>query len=1162
MTETMRAQGPAPTARDVARAAFRSPARDFGILPFWFLNGELDPAEMRWQLRELADKGMHGVILHGRYGLQMPYLSGEYLDRIKLAAAEARDLGLAVWIYDEMNWPSGTADKRVLRARPDLAQRFIECISFTVQGPWFMCLTGEDSRYLDFERSTPVAAFALGERGEVIDLTPNLSFEKVIPWEVPPGKWRLAYVVEKRADYYIDALDPASTRTFIEVGYDPYWRALNGHAPAAEVGASAKGAGNGARPPVAGFYSDEPAMHYFLTAGDNPILPWTKHMFRRFFQRNGYELRPRLADLFFDVRPDSARIRHDFFNTTTELYTNAYYRQLRQWCREHGVLFTAHLLYEEWLRRMIRVEGNLFRHYENMDVVAVDHLYPVIGTREHPDQHVAMKVASSAAHQFGSERLICESFGGIFMDATMQRMKWIADWEYVLGVNLLNPHGFHYTLEGARKRDWPPSQFYQYPYWRHYQKLNDYISRLSRLLSGGRHVARVAVLWPINAMFATYRPQQRDPAGQRIEDDFNALTDLLLRLHVDFDYLDEDVLARAEISDGKVIVGDEEYDTLVLPPMTHCRLSTVTRLEELAARGGNLLGMVLLPAQAFGPDGQSEVSGRLAALFGADPRATADFAQVDGVSTEFRRLAGGGTGAFIRAAFVAGPHPAPAAGPHPAPAAGPHPAPSAGADPTPTNGASRPPDDSGPAASAPGAPAADGVTEAIGSALARLVPPGVIIGNDELFCLHRRKDGQDIFFVVNPTFAAQDADCGLPGEVDPLRWDPSTGQERLIAPSRAEKGWTWFRLALPPVGSAVILPQPAAGVRVTDATAEVDAVTPGEVRAHGPSPSASLTVRRGGREYQLTAQAAGPPAPMVLDGTWAFRAEHPNALVIGHWRAREERDDAGAEALFAALDAEETGWLPVVPGAWAHQLPAEPDRPWPIPVWYRVAFEAADVPASLHLVLDGFAGEDLRLFANGELVTGTPGRSPFDSQMRWLDITSHTRRGRNVLAVRMMITGPAGGLLDRVKLAGDFAVADGPGGPRLIRPVHTVRPASWVEQGHPFYSGTGVYQRRFTLPSAAAGARLFLEVPMRDDCLEVTVNGRPAGVFLWDPYRADVTGLVHPGQNELELRVANTLSNLLNADRRPSGLAGPPRLVAHQEFTFLLGEAGHNGGAA
>ncbi len=60
-----------------------------------------------------------------------------------------------------MNWPSGTADKRVLQARPDLAQRYIECINFTVRGPWFTYLTGADSRYLDFERSTPVAAFAV-----------------------------------------------------------------------------------------------------------------------------------------------------------------------------------------------------------------------------------------------------------------------------------------------------------------------------------------------------------------------------------------------------------------------------------------------------------------------------------------------------------------------------------------------------------------------------------------------------------------------------------------------------------------------------------------------------------------------------------------------------------------------------------------------------------------------------------------------------------------------------------------------------------------------------------------------------------------------------------------------------------------------------------------
>src|SRR5438046_919239 len=127
---------------------------------------------------------------------------------------------------------------------------------------------------------------------------------------------------------------------------------------------------------------------------------------------------------------------------------------------------------------MTRTRGNRFTHSLTFAVVGVEHRYPVIGTPDLPAEHVAMKVGSSAAHQNGSPRLLCESFGGIFMDTTMQRMKWITDWEYVLGVNVLNPHGFHYTLEGPRKRDWPPSMFYQYPWWRHCGLFSTYMSRL------------------------------------------------------------------------------------------------------------------------------------------------------------------------------------------------------------------------------------------------------------------------------------------------------------------------------------------------------------------------------------------------------------------------------------------------------------------------------------------------------------------------------------------------------------------------------------------------------------------------------------------------------------------------------------------------------------
>jgi hypothetical protein len=88
-----------------------------------------------------------------------------------------------------------------------------------------------------------------------------------------------------------------------------------------------------------------------------------------------------------------------------------------------------------------------------------------------------------------------------------------------------------------------------------------------------------------------------------------------------------------------------------------------------------------------------------------------------------------------------------------------------------------------------------------------------------------------------------------------------------------------------------------------------------------------------------------------------------------------------------------------------------------------------------------------------------------------------------------------------------------------------------------------VYRARFEAPPVGDGERVVLEVPMVDDVLEAEVNGRSAGVRLWDPYALDITELLLPGENEITLRVANTIANLLNGVDRPSGIAGAPRLV-------------------
>jgi hypothetical protein len=243
-----------------------------------------------------------------------------------------------------------------------------------------------------------------------------------------------------------------------------------------------------------------------------------------------------------------------------------------------------------------------------------------------------------------------------------------------------------------------------------------------------------------------------------------------------------------------------------------------------------------------------------------------------------------------------------------------------------------------------------------------------------------------------------------------------------------------------------------------------------------------------------------------------------------------------------------------VQGAWSYQIPTEPEDDYPIPVWYRIAFEVEEVPSRLDLLIDGFAGIEWRAFVNGTGCEAVPRESGLDAQITALDIAPLVEPGRNTVAVRLVLGGATDGLLDLVKLVGDFRVTAG--GAVTTASSAAANPASWSEQGCPFYSGTAVYRCSATLPGNLDGARVFLEADAGDDVLEVTVNGRSAGVRLWPPYAVEVTDQAVPGVNALELRVANTAMNLLSGQPRPSGLRAAPRLVLRRAVDLDLGLGG------
>jgi hypothetical protein len=1063
---------------------FTTPPMEMGILPFWFWNGAMDEKEMEWQLKEYKAKGITGLFIHGRFGLKVPYVSDAWFEKVKVAVRLAGEIGLDAWVYDEMNWPSGTAERKVPKLYPHLTQKYLELVALNVDGPLFTFLEATDNRYVNTGDSYPIAAFGCTEEEyqtgitHPIDLTQNLSFERVIPWEAPAGKWRLLYFLEKEVPYYIDALNPESTNRFLELTHEGYKRTVG-----EQFGKT-----------VPGFYTDEPAMHYYHVGIDNFVVPWTSQMFKIFREKRGYDLKPFLPALYASMGEKTARVRYDFWRTLTEQYAETYYKRIRDWCEENGVIFTGHLLFEEWIRLHARCEGNLFKYLQHMHLIGVDHLYPKVGTEAEPDQHVALKIASSAAHHFGSTRLLCESMGGSYWDCTLERMKWIANWEYVLGVNLFNNHGYHYSIEGERKRDWPPSQFYHHTWWDYYPQFTTYMARLSHILSGGTHVAKVLVLYPLTSIWTNYTPQARNAIGNVIEGDFNYLTDALLRLHYDFDFADEDTLIASTLEKGKIKVRDEEFSVLIMPPVTHLKVGTFECIRRFVKAGGTVIADALLPYEFLETE-QDGAAKRVGTLFGIDPRKVLTEFSGDG-DQGVRVISKKGKGHVY---FLKG------------------------------KGLS-----------------CGGGRKELKKVLEASSKPDVTISEEDVFYLHRRKDGFDIYFLVNTT---QEERNGVKVTFErvgrPELWDATTGQITPLHVYDVVKERLAITLDFPPAAShIVVIKEDAAVPHVTETNLVVGKVDDAGLTGYAETNETELYARMvvGNRTERLKTRAKRPLKPIVLPKEMRFLCTGDNALLLSRWKMI-----VGDDPAYATPDLDDAAWMNVTNGAWEMQLPQERDvATYPVTLWYRTHFEADIVPANLRVFIDGFSGSGYQLFVNGTPITDPGSRSRLDSEIREIPIAPYVHAGRNIIAVRLTVQRRTDGILDLLKVVGTFALEErGEGIYAIVAPGMAITVGDWTARGYPFYSGVGVYSCEFELPKEYCEGRLFLEAECGEDVLEVRMNDAGSKVAPWHPYRLDVTDVVREGTNKLELRVTNTLINILEGVRKASGLFAPVRLV-HQ----------------
>lgn len=562
---------------------FAQPGAEYRSLPFWAWNDALQAEELKRQVQEMKAQGMGGFFMHSREGLETEYLGKDWMHCINETVREAERLGMHAWLYDEDRWPSGFAGGLVQAKSGDEAR---------AKGLTLELI--EPGQPLPADIASQALALFKAEINDH-DLLKCQRLHRAQDVEAQEVLLVFRVEIAKRVDGFNneappDNLNPASVRTFIDITYEAYKK---------EVGDYFGGT-------VRGIFTDEPSIHdrrCRFTEGRGWI-PWTWALPAFFQRQRGYDLLDFLPFIYFNGEHSTA-IRHDYWRTIAEMFSESYTKQLFDWCEQHGLAFTGHFLSEGNLGTGTRTCGAIMPNYRYQHVPGIDML------TERTTEVLTVKQCSSVANQYGRRFVLTETYGCTGWQFTFEGQKWIGDFQYVLGVNLRSQHLGLYSIKGCRKRDYPPVFNYNTSWWKYNHVVEDYFARLSAVLTEGRPLRDVLVLHPASTAWTmlgtnpygfSARSADRDlPVVNQYGNQFKALLRELLGAHYDFDLGDETIMAEAGAVRGdRIMVNLADYRTVVIPAIQSMLRSTFELLLEFVAAGGSIVAVGPMPTMLEG----------------------------------------------------------------------------------------------------------------------------------------------------------------------------------------------------------------------------------------------------------------------------------------------------------------------------------------------------------------------------------------------------------------------------------------------------------------------------------------------------------------------------------------------------------------------------------
>jgi hypothetical protein len=588
------------------------------MFPTWFLGDASTTAEKIAYLRACRAGGIAGLVMACSPGNRIPYLSADWFRMIQELVEEGERLDLQLWLYDEDPVPSGGASGLVMLENPALyatamcchekpatvhagelwfigekrilwaglvpttpggaVQDLTEQVG-TVSQDWFMLKWDSRHYYADMPIFTHTRGDAVWQRFAL--RTPP----------IPAGYRLLAITAEGNRHYrwpgVPDLLNPESFGHFRRLVLERYAAVVGRH-----FGKT-----------VPGVFTDEAKPGEAWT-------PFTPDLFGSFQATFGYDLRPRLYQLFGEPADVAAmQTRIDYQRWVAERFVERFLTPYREWCEARNLLLIGHLSPEDDPFWEAACGLDMLATMKSISLPGTDLIIP------HTGLHLGSLRAGSVRSQTGRPYAISESLALSGWDVTTDRCRQILAAQMTLGIDRFSVHAFFSSSEGIQNYQVPPEFGPGSSIFPGVCVLNDWLASMETRTDGAQDVVDVAIVDSIDAYrTAAASESARNTLLKARRQALWATLRSCLRAHVGIHMVGADDLAGARIEAGRITVGRCSYRAVLVPPLDILPAATLATLAAAVAVGVPVHWFGALPTWVLDADTRLQPAPRPAAV--------------------------------------------------------------------------------------------------------------------------------------------------------------------------------------------------------------------------------------------------------------------------------------------------------------------------------------------------------------------------------------------------------------------------------------------------------------------------------------------------------------------------------------------------------------------